>query len=92
MLDYYAWKLKRGESYDPFTSHAIQLDELLAVAKEQNVEFEVGDILLIRSGYTSAYYDYEKSDPAKLDEAGTLKPRLAGVAQTEEMKTWLHDS
>lgn len=74
------------------TSHAIQLDELLAVAKDQKVEFQPGDILLIRSGYTSAYYKYEVSDPSRLDEAGTATPSLAGVAQTEEMKTWLHDS
>jgi hypothetical protein len=38
------------------------------------------------------YYEYEKSDPKRLDEAGSLKPLLAGVAQTEEMKVWLHDS
>ncbi|KAJ9143786.1 hypothetical protein NKR23_g6400 [Pleurostoma richardsiae] len=92
LLDYYSWKVRKGEAYDPFTSHAIHLDELLAVAREQNVEFRAGDVLLIRSGYTSAYYEYEKSDPQRLDEAGSLKPALAGVAQTEEMKTWLHDS
>ena len=92
LLDYYSWRQQIGNPYDPFTSHAIQLEDLLAVAKAQNVKFEVGDILLIRSGYTAAYYEYEKSDPKKLDEAGSLKPNLAGVAQTEEMKTWLHDS
>jgi len=91
LLDYYSWKCAKGEHYDPLTSHAIHLDELLAVAKHQNVYFESGDILLIRSGYTHAYYKYEKDDPSRLDEAGSLHPCLAGVAQTEEMKTWLHD-
>jgi hypothetical protein len=91
LLDYYGWKCDKGESYDSLTSHAIHLDELLAVAKHQNVSFEAGDILLIRSGYTDAYYKYEKDDPSRLDEAGSLHPCLAGVAQTEEMKTWLHD-
>jgi len=56
------------------------------------VTFEVGDILLIRSGYTAAYYEYAKSDPKRLEEAGSAKPNLAGVAQTEEVKAWLHDS
>ena len=91
LLDYYSWKLERGEAYDPLSAHAIQLDELLAVAKDQGVEFQTGDILLIRSGYTSAYYDYEKTDPKRLDETGTAMPSIAGVAQTEEMKEWLHD-
>ncbi|KAL1296809.1 hypothetical protein AAFC00_004435 [Neodothiora populina] len=92
LIDYYGWKVKRGEAYDPFTAHAIHLDDILAVAKDQNLTFQTGDILLIRSGYTSGYYKYEKEDQARLDEAGSLKPCLAGVAQTEEMKTWLHDS
>ena len=92
LLDYCGWKLKKGESYDPLSSHPIHLDELLAVAKEQNVEFQTGDILIIRSGYISAYYHYEKTDPKRLEEAGVAIPNFAGVAQTEEMKTWLHDS
>jgi hypothetical protein len=92
LLDYYSWRQEIRKPYDPFTSHAIQLPELLAVAEHQKVNFEVGDILLVRSGYTAAYYECEKSDPRKLDEAGSLKPLLAGVAQTEEMKVWLHDS
>lgn len=91
LLDYYGWKTGRGEAYDPLTSHAINLDDLLAVAKHQKVEIRSGDILLIRSGYTDAYYKCEKDDPTRLDEAGSIKPCLAGVAQTEEMKTWLHD-
>lgn len=92
LLDYYAWKLKKGESYDPLSSHPIQLDDLLAVAKEQCVEFQTGDILIIRSGYTSAYYHYEKTDPKRLEEAAVPMPNLVGVAQTEEVKAWLHDS
>ncbi|KAI5240368.1 hypothetical protein E4T42_08414 [Aureobasidium subglaciale] len=92
LLDYYGWKMARGEAYDPLTSHAIHLDELLAVAKDQKLKFEVGDILLIRSGYTDAYYKYNQDDPARLVEAGSLHPCLAGVTQTDEMKTWLHDN
>ncbi|KAI9152265.1 hypothetical protein HJFPF1_09494 [Paramyrothecium foliicola] len=92
LLDYYGWKVRKGEPYDPLTSHPIHLEELLQVANDQKVEFQQGDILLIRSGYTSAYYEYQRSDPGRLDEAGTNTPNLAGVAQTEEMKTWLHDS
>lgn len=92
LLDYYGWRLKQGRPYDPFTSHAIELEELLEVAKSQDVEFHTGDVLLVRSGYTAAYYNYEKSDPSKLEAAGSLTPCLAGVAQTEEMKKWLHDS
>lgn len=61
------------------------------MAKHQGVKFEVGDILLIRSGYTDTYYKFAAADPARLDDAGSLHPCLAGIAQTEEMKAWLHD-
>ncbi len=92
LLDYHSWKLEKGETYDAFSTHQIQLDELLQVAKAQNVEFKVGDILLVRSGYTDAYHRYEKTDPEKLAAAAVPMPSFAGVAQTEEVKTWLHDS
>ncbi|KAK5994323.1 hypothetical protein PT974_04796 [Cladobotryum mycophilum] len=92
LLDYYSWKTKKGEPYDPFTSHAIHVDELLAVAKDQNVTFEQGDILLVRSGYTDAYYKNRTENPEKLDMIEIETVTLAGLARTEEMKTWLHDS
>lgn len=92
LLDYYAWAIKHGKKYDPLTSHAISVEELKAVAAEQGVEFQIGDILLVRSGYTARYYELEKSDPKKLLAAGVESPCLAGVEQSEEMKTWLHDS
>lgn len=91
LLDYFSWAQKHGKAYDPFTSHAITVEDLKAVALEQNVKFEVGDILLIRSGYTATYYEAEKSDPQRLVEVGVTKPTFAGVEQSEAMKTWLHD-
>ncbi|RFU34864.1 hypothetical protein B7463_g1440, partial [Scytalidium lignicola] len=91
LLDYYAWTRRHGKDYEPFSHHSITLENLKQVAKEQGIEFQVGDILLIRSGYTARYYELEKSDPQRLHEAGSFKPFLAGVEQTEGMKSWLHD-
>jgi hypothetical protein len=91
LLDYYSWAHEHGREYDPFTSHKISLRDLKSVAESQGVSFEIGDILLIRSGYTACYHKLEKENPAKLLQAGVELPALAGVEQTEEMKTWLHD-
>lgn len=55
------------------------------------MEFEIGDILLIRSGYTARYHELETTNPQRLVEAGVGRPTYAGVEQTEEMKAWLHD-
>jgi len=39
----------------PFTSQAIPLSQLQAVAKEQDVSFRPGDVLLIRTGWLALY-------------------------------------
>lgn len=92
LLDYYSWAIENGKPYDPLSSHEITVDDLKAVAVSEGVEFHVGDILLVRSGYTARYHELEKTDPKKLSEAGVEVPSLAGVEQSEEMKEWLHDS
>ncbi|KAL1963342.1 hypothetical protein VTN77DRAFT_8463 [Rasamsonia byssochlamydoides] len=91
LLDHYAWAQKQGRPYDPVSGHAIPLSELLEVAKEENVEFRPGDILLVRSGYIARYYELQRENPAKLEEL-VHKPCFAGVEQSEEMKAFLHDS
>lgn len=85
LLDYYSWALSNNKTYDPLTSHAITVADLQAVAASQNLSFEIGDILLIRSGYTSRYLSLPHPPP------GVDSPHLAGVEQSEEMKEWLHD-
>jgi hypothetical protein len=91
LLDYYSWALENDNKYDPLTSHAISVTDLEAVAAAQGVAFEVGDILLVRSGYITRYHELERKDPQRLKEAGVETPNLAGVEQSEEMKEWLHD-
>jgi hypothetical protein len=73
------------------SGYAIPVDELLAVARYQKVEFQQGDILLIRSGYISRYHELKKENPKKLEDLAH-SPAYAGVEQSEEMKTFLHDS
>jgi hypothetical protein len=73
------------------TGYAISAEELKLVAKAQGVEFKQGDILLVRSGYISRYHELEKTNPAKLEDLAE-NPAFAGVEQSEEMKTFLHDS
>ncbi|KKA24601.1 hypothetical protein T310_1348 [Rasamsonia emersonii CBS 393.64] len=90
LLDHYSWAKKQGRPYDPVSGHAIPVSELLEVAKAQNVEFRPGDILLIRSGYVSRYYELQKENPAKLEEL-SHNECFAGVEQSEEMKKFLHD-
>ena len=54
LIDYKAWADKNGISYSPFEAHAITVENIEKVAKDQGVEFKPGDVLIIRSGYTEA--------------------------------------
>lgn len=90
LLDYYSWIQKQGRPFDPVAGQPIPLADLKAVAKAQNVEFQQGDILLIRSGYVHRYYELETEDPAKLTEL-SKEACFSGVEQSEEMKEFLHD-
>lgn len=91
LLDVYSWAQRNGKSYDPLTSHEITLSDLKEVANSEGVKLEVGDILLVRSGYTARYYELQKENPERLLAAGVETPNLAGVEPSEEMKRWLHD-
>ncbi|RLL98504.1 hypothetical protein CFD26_106026 [Aspergillus turcosus] len=91
LLDHYSWAKKHGRPYDPFSGYAIPSSELEQVAIEQNVKFQPGDILLVRSGYVSRYYEMQKENPAKLEDLAH-NPAYAGVEQSEDMKKFLHDN
>jgi len=58
LLDLVAYHTKNGGNlpYDPWTTHAITVADLEAVARSQNVQFRTGDILLLRVGFIQKYY------------------------------------
>lgn len=86
LIDYWSYA---KQSYDPNTTHSITLEQLLACAKHQNVEFQYGDILIVRSGWLDNYLKLD--NPAR--EALTVaKPAFVGVEQTKEMLDFLHDN
>lgn len=66
------------------------LRQLLACARAQNTQFEVGDILLIRFGWTE---DYIGRDDAERKALGGRESRtFVGVENTLEMAKWHWDS
>jgi hypothetical protein len=89
LIDYWAYA---GKSYDPNTTHRIALSDIHAIAKKQGVEFQYGDILMIRSGFVDTYNRLDEKQRAHL---GTLKipeHTFVGVEQTEDMLDFLHDN
>lgn len=86
LLDYWSY-CKRD--FDPNTTHRITVTELLECAKLQKVEFQYGDILIIRSGWLQNYHKMETEGRVALASAN---PTFVGVDQTPEMLDFLHDN
>lgn len=89
LIDYWSYAKK---SYDPFTSHPISLSELLACAKAQQVEFQYGDVLIIRSGWIDTYNNMSDKDREALGTVKNYAHEFVGVEQSEEMVDFLHDN
>lgn len=80
------------ESYDPFTSRPITLKEIQDCAKSQNVEFQYGDVLILRTGWVDRYLKQSQAERDKLGEVVGLNHEFVGVEQTQEMIDFLHDN
>ncbi|KAI5804810.1 hypothetical protein DFH27DRAFT_590734 [Peziza echinospora] len=107
LLDYAGYLKAKGITVsDPFSAHNITIKNLREVAQHQGIklktveeggDIQIGDILLIRSGFSCAY---KLLDPAQrralADRPYTLGPGggygFIGVDQSKEMVRWLHDS
>jgi hypothetical protein len=50
LLDYYAYARTQGITYEPFSRHAIGIEDLEKVAQFQGTELRKGDILIVRAG------------------------------------------
>jgi kynurenine formamidase len=90
LLDYVRYAEKNAIHYTTFSDHTISLQVLLQIAKEQNVTFRRGDILLIRIGVTKEW-DENMSPEDKQAYAHSSNPQHAGVEGTEEMLHFLWD-
>lgn len=51
LLDWVTYAEKYNISYNPVSRQEIPISDLEACAKEQGVQFQVGDILFVRSGF-----------------------------------------
>jgi hypothetical protein len=70
LLDVVSYYTKKGGPlpYDPWTTYALTVPVLEAVAKAQGVEFRTGDILMIRVGFIQKYGRVSQSDRDALQQ------------------------
>jgi hypothetical protein len=90
-LDVYNWA-QEVRPYDPFTKYSLTVSDLEACAKAQGVTFQIGDILLVRTGWVTKYLsltDKEKEERANWD---VMRHEYAGLEASEDMKDFLYDT
>lgn len=90
LLDYVEYAKRHSIVYKAMSDHAIPLETLLDVAREQGSTFRRGDILLVRVGLTKQW-DEEMTTEEKVAYAAMSTPQHAGVEGTEEMLRWIWD-
>ncbi|CAG1989651.1 unnamed protein product [Fusarium graminearum] len=88
LIDYASWAEKRGIKYKTFSQHTIKLVEILEIAKECNITFQRGDILLVRIGVIKEW-EHEMDVAAKQAYAVSTSPKHAGVEGTMDVLKWV---
>jgi kynurenine formamidase len=89
LIDFYSFAKR---SYDPFSSRSITAEEIQACAKEQNIKFEYGDILIVRTGWSEAYRLLDQKARDEMGSKGTYELTFAGLARGDSMLELLHDN
>jgi kynurenine formamidase len=85
LIDYESYARRHGMQAIYFSPHAIKLEDVQAIAKEQNVQFHSGDVLFLRTGYVSAYKNLDSESRERV--AGLRE--WCGLGQSRETLEWL---
>ncbi|KAF2152248.1 hypothetical protein K461DRAFT_321288 [Myriangium duriaei CBS 260.36] len=90
LLDWFSWSQSHGIDIDHFSSHAIPLSQLRAVAESQHVSFHPGDVLLIRTGWLQSYHSLPGTAQTALPHREVRSS--CGVEASEEAIRWHWDN
>ena len=90
LLDYAAFCARHSISFDPFSSSAISLADLVQVAKEEDITIRQGDILFVRCGFTAAYNTLDATQRKALAERP--QPDFLGVEASVDVLRWIWES
>lgn len=89
LLDVGRFLESRGDPIDFTTDRRFTVEELEDCRKAQGVEFEPGDVLLLRTGWTEWYSSLDQPQRVALANMATF--RAPGIASGETMARYLWD-
>lgn len=85
LIDYKAYADENGIKFELFNDSKITISDIETIAKKQGVEFKLGDVLIIRTGFTEALGAMSAEEQGKA--LGTH--RTCGVEGTVDMAKWV---
>jgi len=50
LIDYYSYAIDEGIPFAPWSFHQISVDDIVKIAKQKAITFQIGDILFLRTG------------------------------------------
>lgn len=85
LIDFVSYAERNGIEVSHFDGFAISLSQVLAIIDEQKVELHTGDILFLRTGYTTAYKSRNDNQRREISS----KREWCGLGQSKETTEWL---
>ncbi|KAL1910542.1 hypothetical protein Sste5344_003797 [Sporothrix stenoceras] len=85
LIDYKAYADRKGLNYSPFSPHKVTVDVMDAIAREQGVTLQRGDVLILRTGYMESLQAIEDVD---LQEQMASCPDSVGIEDSMEAVKW----
>lgn len=90
LVDFARFAAREGIPFAPNERHTITAEELGAAAKSQDVRFQTGDILLVRTGWVGWYESLNEAERIALAQPGALT--VAGFEPSEDSLRFLWDN
>ena len=85
LIDFVSYAERNGIQVSHFEGFAITLDQVLAIAAEKKLELHTGDILFLRTGFTTAYKTLDEDQ--RRDVAS--RKEWCGLGQSQGTTEWL---
>ena len=85
LIDYKVYADAHGIKYDLFNNDQIKIEDIEKIAQHQGVDFKLGDILIVRSGFTDAL----GAMTAEQQDEAMSAHRVVGVEGTERAAKWI---